>query len=319
VRGSSAAGAIRYACAELREHHDDPLWWRARLLQRVVAPVHRVHPGHRDGVRVMEEDWDTLVVLDACRADLFEAVDDRSRFDAYRRVQSRGSMTAEWIEENFTGRAFGDTVYVSANPFVTKLAGDAFHHVEPVWRDGFDATHRTVLPGTVADAAREAHARFPDKRLIVHFMQPHYPFVGHEALTYASWDPAEIVGESTGEERPHDPWQALEMGLVDRETVGQAYADNLGPALDAALALAGDVPGRMVLTADHGNLLGERAWPVPVRAYGHPPGLRVPALTTVPRAVLDGERRSIADDGVRPASIEDERRRERRLRALGYR
>jgi hypothetical protein len=66
-----------------------------------------------------------------------------------------------------------------------------------------------------------------------------------------------------------------------------------------------------VLTADHGNALGERAIPFPIRVYVHPNNLRMPVLTDVPWFVLPyTERKSIVagDESV----IED------RLSALGY-
>jgi hypothetical protein len=309
---------LRYVADELRAHADDRLWWKQRLTQRVVAPAHGRLYGDA-GVRVMDEDWDTLVVLDACRADLFATVADLDAFDGYRTVRSPASMTAEWAETQFAGRAFGDTVYVSANPYLSTVAGDAFHDLLEVWREGFDEGEATVLAEDVADAARDAHERHPDKRLVVHFMQPHYPFVGHPELRYASWSPDEILDGEYGESRPHDPWQALDMGLVEYERVLSAYADNLRYALEETFALADDLDGRTVVTSDHGNLIGERLWPVPLRGYGHPRGLRSPALVKVPWATLDGDRREVTDEGTSAVAEANESEVESRLRALGYR
>ncbi|MFD1512907.1 hypothetical protein [Halomarina rubra] len=309
---------LRYVVDELREHAADRLWWKQRLVQRVAVPTHRRLYGDR-GVRVMDEDWDSLFVLDACRADLFATVTDLDRFDAYRTERSPASMTAEWTETQFAGREFGDTVYVSANPYTSTVAGDSFHELVEVWREGFDEEEATVLAEDVAAAARDAHERHPDKRLVVHFMQPHYPFVGHPDLRYASWSPDEILDGAYANERPHDPWQALDMGLVDHEQVLSAYADNLRYVLDEAFDLAADVGGTTVLTSDHGNLMGERMWPLPVRGYGHPRGLRSAGLVDVPWAVLDGDRREVTDDGVTAVEEAASEEVESRLQALGYR
>jgi hypothetical protein len=310
--------ASRDAYAALRENYDDPFWWRARLAQFVIGPAHRVYPGFDEAISVMDEEWDTLVVFDACRADLFEEVADSADFDSYRRVTSAGSMTAEWTERNFSGGAFGDTVYVSANPFTTKLAGDAFHEIYSVWQDSFDEKQKTVLPGSVADAAREAHAAHPEKRLIVHFMQPHHPFITDERFAaFSEWDIRAITGNDQPA-RPHSPFEALGMGLVEREELWTAYGDNLRAVLSPALDLAADLGGRTVLTSDHGNLLGERGWPVPVRLYSHLPGVRLPGLVRVPWAVIDGERRRVTDNGVRSTADADASEIKQRLRALGY-
>lgn len=310
--------ALRYAYSEVRDNYDDPVWIRGRVTQRIVRPVHGLYYGH-DGVNLPEADWDTLIVLDACRADLFESVADLDRYDAYERRNSRGSMTREWTERNFAGHQFGDTVYVSSNPYTSTIAGDAFHELREIWRDRFDDEERTVLPETVADAALAAHDEHPDKRLIVHFMQPHYPFLGHPELRYRSWDPDEIVEGPAGDEPPHDPWQALALGLADRDDIWNAYSENLGRSLAAALDVAAALDGRTVITSDHGNMLGERAWPVPLRLYGHPEGVRHPALVEIPWAVLEGDdRRRITDEGV--GAIDDAATElvENRLRDLGY-
>ncbi|WP_186313321.1 hypothetical protein [Halorubrum salsamenti] len=49
----------------------------------------------------MDEEWDNLIILDACRLDLFEETIDTGQFDEYRHVWSRGSKTDEWTYNNF--------------------------------------------------------------------------------------------------------------------------------------------------------------------------------------------------------------------------
>ncbi|GGM66079.1 hypothetical protein J2752_000221 [Halarchaeum rubridurum] len=311
-------GWIRYAAEEISTHYDDPTWWRKRISQRVVSPVHSIYPG-TTGIDVMDADWDTLVVLDACRADLFEEIADRDAVDDYRRVTSRASMTAEWTEKNFAGGSFGDTIYVTGNPYTSRIAGDAFYEVMDVWADNFDEDARTIRPEPIVAAAERAHSEHPDKRLIVHFMQPHYPFLGHPDLTYNSWNPGQIRGKSGSGENSHEVhsvWQALELGLVDRERVREAYADNLRRVLGPAFDLVASLDGRSVITADHGNLLGERAWPVPIRLYGHPRGVRAPELVEVPWAVVDGTRRDVIDEGTHQTEVSADV--SERLKDLGY-
>lgn len=310
---------IKDAYLEIREKYDDPIWRRNRIDQRVVRPIHEVYPGDGDPISVMEEDWDTLIVLDACRADLFEETTDIERFDHYERRVSAGSMTREWTRNNFAGGQFGDTVYVSANPYTSTIAGDAFHKLPEVWRDAFDDKERTVLPDAVTGEARSARLDYPNKRLVVHYMQPHYPFIGRPDLRFQSWHPDEIIDGDTGNERPHDPWQALLMGLISRDTVWEAYADNLQRGLNEVFALAASLNGKTVVTSDHGNMLGERAWPVPVRLYGHPEGVRHPALTEIPWAIFDGEeRREITDGDVTAVDTVDSEVVKSRLQDLGY-
>ena len=161
----------RYVAGELRENHDDPYWWRNRLFHRVIGPFHiHVYPTRRGAIDVATADWDTLVVLDACRADLFGARAVSAAFDSVETVTSPGSATQEWTRQTWVGRTFGDTVYVTANPFVSREAGDAFHDIYEPWLTHFDEETRTVHPDDVTEVALEAHAAHPNKRVVVHYM-----------------------------------------------------------------------------------------------------------------------------------------------------
>lgn len=316
------ADDLRSLGRELRTNYDDPWWWRHHLCEAVDthlnAAVHALHPGLEPGVAVMDRDWDNLLVLDACRADLFEEVAEVETFDDYDRVTSLGSMTPEWTRRNFAGDDHGDTVYVSANPYTALEAGDAFHRLVGLWESSFDEERGTVMPGAVVDAALATADEHPEKRRIVHFVQPHHPFLGDEDVTALSEWSVRHLAEGEHPSHPHDPFEAYSMGLLDREALWDAYADTLSLVLDRALELAATLPGRTVVTSDHGNLVGERGWPIPTRGYGHQPGLRYPELVEVPWAILDADDRptisagatedgTVAHDGVRD-----------RLQQLGY-
>lgn len=318
--------SVEYVWDGLRGGYDSPYWWRMRFVDFFVAPVHaNVYPGKGDGVRVLEEDWDTLVVLDACRADLFAERADTDGYDEYRTVTSRGSTTREWVLENFAGGEHGDVVYVTANPYVSREAAGAFHRLYEPWVTDFDDDLHTVRPEAVVEAAREAHEAHPDKRVVVHFMQPHHPFVPAPDLQFDGWQIEEFEGwegdreGADGPGRPHTPWEALATGLVGREELWQAYGDNLSLVLDAVGDLLEAVSGRVAVTSDHGNMLGERTFPFPVRVYGHPAGVRNRELVEVPWAVVQrGERREVVDDGVGSATGSVDEDIEERLEDLGY-
>jgi hypothetical protein len=314
---------VRYVYDGLRRGYDDPYWWRGRFLDFVVSPVHTsVYPRRTGAVDVPAADWDTLILLDACRLDLFEERVDTDRFDEYRSVTSRGSTTREWVRQNFAGRQFGDTVYVTANPYVSREAGDAFHQLVEPWIDDFDDELNTVWPETVVEAAVDAHERYPDKRVIAHFMQPHHPFVGSPDLQFDGWQIERFEDwedDAGGRRGPHTPWDALYRGLATREAVWEAYGDNLDVAMDALDPLLEAADGRVVITSDHGNMLGERTFPVPLRVYGHPQGIRNRELVEVPWAVIDrGERREVTDGAVGSATESEREAIEDRLEDLGY-
>lgn len=280
---------LRHALSEVRDNYRSFNWWRNRVFVRYVlgtlTRLHPRYPGYDRAVDVPDEEWDNLFVLDGCRADAFERVVDTGRFDDYRSVVSAGSHSSEWTTRNFGDGSFGDIVYVSANPHTSKLAGDAFHEVIEMWNREFDESAGTVLPAAMADAAREAAATHPDKRLVVHFMQPHGPFVGSD------------VPDSELDDRY---WEA--------------YDQNLEYVTTVARELAADLSGRTVFTADHGQIA-----PSPLRdavgVSGHKPGLRHPGLVVVPWAVLDGDRRDTVAEETNSGTAEAV---DDRLRDLGY-
>lgn len=267
------------------------------------------------GTKVFERDWDTLIILDACRYDMYA---EQCKLDGdLEQCISAGSESWEFLRNNFTNDRHHDTVYVTANPHASKIEPKTFHAVENLLEDGWDPEHQTVLPEVVADAAIRAYQRYPEKRLIVHFMQPHFPFIGEtgDELDHKGID-NHIENQSATEAQV---WANLRYGKVQKSLVWKAYRENLDIVLPYAERVADSIPGKTVITSDHGNLVGERVGPIPSRAYGHPRGLYAPELREVPWHVLNwDERRKIVSD---PPEVEAELNSElveERLESLGY-
>lgn len=317
---------LRYAVEEVREHGADREWWRKRFLTHVAGRYYRRFPPAGRS-RVVDREWDTLLLLDACRYDLFEeTLRDHPLPGELSMRRSMESGTPGYLAENFAGGTFHDVVYVTANPYVdTELPPGTFHEVVPVWRDGWDEELATVTPERMAEAARQADAEHPDKRLVVHFNQPHTPFIGEERIEGRGM--ANLRARAVGGERTTDartPFERLGAGELDRETVWRAYRSNLERVLPVVESLLEEFEGLTAVTSDHGNALGERAWPFPVRVYGHPLGVLIPALIEVPwLAHRNGPRReTVAEPPVQSEGEEGgdgpgEEVRDR-LRDLGY-
>lgn len=280
--------------------------------------------GESDSITLVEEDWDNLVVIDACRADLFEETVDTDRYDNYRRVISKDTNTTPWSIKNFKNKALGDTVFVTGNPATSKTVPTEFHRFIETWTDpgAHDANSYTVPPGPVCAEARDASAEYPHKRLIVHLVQPHAPFVPRPDLIYRTyWSEADRVGVDVGEpdtESPDSIWEALESGLVKRKSVWKGYQENLEYVMRPVHDLVADLPGKTIITSDHGNMLGERTVSGR-RVYGHPGGIRTQALVEVPWAVIDSDdRKIIRDGGVQSEGSMESEIITQRLAALGY-
>ncbi|RJT00193.1 hypothetical protein [Halococcus sp. IIIV-5B] len=268
-----------------------------------------------DGTAIFEEDWDSLLVLDACRYDLFAT---RSSLPGrLERRRSRGSATTEFLRANLDGRDLRDTVYVTANPQIHHNSDSIqvdFHDVIHVWRDGWNDDHDTVLPETVTEAAARAAHEYPNKRLLVHYLQPHYPFIdaGVAADTFRGSNP--------------NIWNQLLTGAADLDPheVWEMYAENLDRALPHVEELMDELGGKTVVTADHGNMVGERAFPLPIREWGHPRGIYTDELVAVPWLVYEnGPRRKVTAEASTTATTDEDATDDddvvaERLRDLGY-
>lgn len=275
-----------YDLRQVRRALDHP-----RLLVRELNRLYHTRLNRRtynpNGVDIVAEDWDNLFILDACRYDAFAA---RTELPGQlERRRSRGSMTAEFLKGNFDDRELHDTVYITATPmfYWNRNRGDVeatFHHEVNVWRDeGWDEEFHTVLPETMVAQAKRAAEEYPHKRLLVHFVQPHFPAIGSTGRNHPELDSLRV-------------WDGIDNGTLDlsRSTLRRAYVENLDAVLPHVENLMDTLTGKTVVTADHGQLFGERSFPIPFREYGHPPGIHTDELLTVPWLVhTNGPRREI--------------------------
>jgi hypothetical protein len=262
------------------------------------------------GTNVLDRDWDVLVILDACRYDEFARVaSDYEFITALDANVSTGSTTYEWGPSVFGRDAAkaGGLGYVTANPYSNQFAdADDLAHLDEVWRYAWDSDWGSVPAEVVTDRAIAAERADAADRLIVHYLQPHAPFVD----TAAGGGDTSVTGFQGGEATG---LEAAQRGDVSHEAVIEGYRRTLRYVLDSVALLCENLDaGTVVVSADHGELLGE--WGL----YEHPAALRVEPLIRVPWATVaaaDERTHDPAeyDRGTDGLSIDD------RLSALGYR
>jgi hypothetical protein len=216
--------------------------------------------------------------LDACRLDLFRTV-----YPDARGIVSPGSTTLAWTIANLVrnpdARQLQNAVLVTANPWTSSehFGTKAWHHpfarCVSVFRDSWDETFDTVLPDAVVEAARKAlDLGLP--RIVVHFIQPHSPYIAGQPLLPPQ------AGKSRGYAH-NTTWRLIRDGKISLSRAMKAYEDNFRFVLRHALKLASMLDGRVVITSDHGDLFGEYG------LYAHP-DVRVPELAWVPWLELRG-------------------------------
>ena len=177
-----------------------------------------------------------------------------------------------------------------------RLLKDKFYKIISVWKYGWNEKYQTVLPETVYEYALYAMTKYPNKRLIIHFIQPHFPYIGYrftdssiEELRISTLNNTQFKG--SGMKVTLFSIYASDIYLaIDVKTHLQAYRQNLKLVLPYVEKLIDILPGRTVVTADHGEAFGEKIHPlIPLRVYGHPRGIRIPALVKVPWLVVEPE------------------------------
>jgi len=246
-----------------------------------------------DGCYITEEDWDHLIILDACRYDMFEKEIRNWEIDGQLEYRiSRGASTVEFLLENFSNGNFRDIVYVTANPYVSIYLKEKFYKIIPVWDFGWNEKLNTVPPDATYDAALNAILKYNEKKYIIHFMQPHQPFIRLNKFHGTGFSKLREAAKTGGSAKLDvDIWQLLKKGKVNRDIVLQGYIDNLKLVMPYVVKLCQILQGKVVITSDHGNAIGENLHPlIPIKIYGHPHGrIRIEALVKVPWFVTEGK------------------------------
>lgn len=269
---------------------------------------------------VHDLDWDYLVVLDACRYDYFEENYDDYLKGELEKVESKGSATPEWLRETFTGRRYNYT-YITANPYVNKegntlgdlvnawnidwYAADKFTEIHQAWVDEWYEEIGTVKPEDMREYSLEKIDR-NDGKTIIHFIQPHRPFISYDGESRHSWGQRNAAAETNKDWRGRiknllrPVWATAfyslpkkyqyeirgVLGKTDQyrrfaeeeggERVKKFYEKDLRMALEEISKLVEELDGKVVVTADHGESFGEEY------EWGHPIGSRNPVLVEVP-------------------------------------
>ena len=280
---------------------------------------------------LLEENWDYLIILDACRYDYFKEIYGNYLDGEVKMAISPATTTMQWLNNVFTG-FYDDIVYVSANPYINskievtdqyslKFNGKKhFFKVVDVWKWGWDNNLGTILPSEVNKATSKAKADYKNKRFILHYIQPHEPYIGKNYINYISENYAKKRGKTNriidGKTKKANidirasagrtiqkifgiegRWKISNLlgiaPLSQPDSIGykeginglrNAYKENLEVVLESVAELLEHVSGNILITADHGEYLGENG------RYGHGLVPRRPPIVEVPWLIIENEK-----------------------------
>lgn len=254
------------------------------------------------GENIFDREWDVLVVLDACRVDALRTVS--GEYDFLNEVESMtsvGSTSKEWYLHTFADKDVSDVSLISGNGWISRMfeqepdwkywtiTKDSWWHDQrfldsllerdlprdsdfdnylPVVGTTGGDIGTTPLPEEVTDAAIYTGRNRDPSRLIIHYMQPHEPYI-HER-----------EGASLPEIHK-SPFDSLKEGETTVQEICDAYLGNLREVLDSVERLLKNIEApRVAITADHGELFGEWGMYTHPAAFPHPNVRKVPWATT---------------------------------------
>lgn len=266
----------------------------------------------KHGIRFLEADWDNLILLDGCRYDLFKA--ENTIDGELSAVRSNASSSDEFFEKNIERKKYGDLVYYSANPHIDNIQA-SFFDLYRLWEDDWDEETGTVLPGDAVDRVLNTMDDYEDKRIILHLMQPHRPFLGRKTEDFDQSGLSRIGVQRKPGERPEVEfwWNRMEAGELQYDDIWPLYRETLQVALPHVERLVSELSGKTVVSADHGNAFGED------ELYGHPSYVHHKKLVTIPWLAIEKPRKEIISESADVDSNQEHYDEATdRLEALGY-
>lgn len=240
---------------------------------RPLASIHQdmvMHQNPRlidvlDDVR--DQDKWLIIIFDSLRYDI-----GKKFFSDAKPAISPGYDTFEWGAKAWSG-SYDDVTYVSSatpinslNTIGSKVFEDLYNGYQPsdhigeivdVWLNGWDESTGTVPPETTTNYALD---HLSTDKLVVHYFQPHAPYIGATQLLGHVNNRHAIPGQGEPADKPI--WNYIASNKISDERLYQAYVSNFKRAFDAASPLF-DTNKTLLITSDHGEALGE------YNMYGH--------------------------------------------------
>jgi len=229
-----------------------------------------------------DQDWEVLVIFDACRFDLFKKYNIFN--GELKKVYSAGSCTGEWFRKTFVGKNYAKVTYISANPVISNYlvkknyGENPFNKIIDLWKFGWSKKDSTVKPSIVNEVTENLIKQSKDK-IIIHYLQPHYPFIGSVKLHDESMNLLQerVESEYIDENFTNiSPWGQAKNGKIDLEELIEAYESNVEYVFEETRDFIESIDKKVYITSDHGNSYGT------LGAYGHPCNFHIPELIEVP-------------------------------------
>jgi hypothetical protein len=202
---------------------------------------------------LLDEKEFLLIILDACRYDIFKQEYGSHFSGEFSKTYSTNTYTMQYLVNTWTDTY--DITYVAGGPVISDQnfeisewgyrPTEHFEKVVDVWNRDYGKELGVTPPEKVTEAAMNEDS----PRMVVHYFQPHAPYIGEKRLR-----------EETSRERDEslkDIYGRIDSGEISQEDLRGAYVSNLRRVIEAVKPLVDSVNGKSIITSDHGELLGE--------------------------------------------------------------
>jgi hypothetical protein len=202
-------------------------------------------------------------------------------------------------------------VFYTANPQTTIQLKSRHPHVPVVdiWKVAWGRLTSQFIPSVhpwaVTGYVLGAEITQP---LVVVYIQPHFPAIGQTPLAMGQWATTTNEFSRVCRRELIRPEKMHKAGRLNLKQFRRAYADNVRAAIVPALHLACRIPGKVIITSDHGEALGEEDAKTHIPRFGHSDRWSNldHILRQVPWVEIDGDklRDKSEDDGVKQRLVD---------------
>lgn len=255
-----------------------------KIIRKTIVGVNNNINKNLTRFNVLDKEWDYLVVLDGCNYIDFKNYNKMN--GSLNKIYSEGSCTSEWILNSINNSKsdLTDIIYLSSNPYVSDYfinkyyKHKTFKQISNLWKNEWNADLNTVHPKDVNKNVHVLSIKYPNNRLIIHYMQPHHPFIGKVLIKEAGWkSERNNILYKRQLNKNGKVWDLVENKILDLDFVYTAYIENLKLVLSYVEKIVPYLNGKICITSDHGNLFGKYGF-----LYGHPCNSNCIDLISVP-------------------------------------
>ena len=225
---------------------------------------------------LLKKDWNVLIILDSCRYDSFHTI-----IPSAQAVYNDGcGETTAWVNRFLINKPYRPpTFYVTWNPVCYTLVQKREEDTGLILKQ-HPKNDAQGMPFGRADALNDyvqswLNANGQPESMVLHYMQPHDPYLGEDLKGYTPYG----IHRTDKQGMPNiPPFKSLKA----------RYDWSVNFVLKHVFAMMPHLKGKIIITADHGELFGEynqKDSDIPI--YGHGVNWLYSEVTTVPWFELD--------------------------------